>query len=434
MKKTHTPTTTSRKAVAVVAVSTIAVVVLAGVSAVSIHSLAKSEQAVQVAAVSSAADDTAAGKALVRPEQVPDLVVYDAVETSIDLEPVYEEPAAQVVEVTAELVVVDSVVEVKDTPEDIPVIVAQVAEAEEITEPETVVLAIADTEPIFLAAEESFYYEEPAEYYEPEFQVMENTAADYEDVQTVVYEEPVYEEPVYEEPVYEEPVYEVEYYEEPVYAAEAEVEVEEPVAEPEYEEPAYEPETTAQSTESISTSGTTSAVRQAIVDYAASRVGVTPYVWAGRSLETGTDCSGFVNLIYDSFGYYASAGSDDYQDVEGDWGTNISYDELQPGDVVVYYDGGHVGIYAGQDEDGTDYVIHDSNEIDGVKISEMNYNTPTAYVRIIDDYEYEEYDDEDYYYEDEDEDYYYASDDEYDEEDYDDYDEYDEEDWEDWDE
>jgi cell wall-associated NlpC family hydrolase len=142
---------------------------------------------------------------------------------------------------------------------------------------------------------------------------------------------------------------------------------------------------------------TATGIRQQLVDYAASRVGNTPYVWAGRSLETGTDCSGFVNLIYDKFGMYASSGSDDYQNVEGDWGTNISYSELQPGDVVVYRQGGHVGIYAGQDENGNDIVIHDSNPEEGVKISDMNYTTPTAYVRIINDGANVSYDDDDSY-------------------------------------
>jgi len=162
---------------------------------------------------------------------------------------------------------------------------------------------------------------------------------------------------------------------------------EEPVV-PEVEDPAVEePATAAPAEETVSAPASTTAtgVRQQLVDFAASRVGVTPYVWAGRSLETGTDCSGFVNLVYDNFGYYASAGSDDYQSVEGDWGENISYSELQPGDVVVYRNGEHVGIYAGQDDTGTDIIIHDSNEIDGVKVSDMNYSTPTAFVRIIDD-------------------------------------------------
>ncbi|MBR3674011.1 MAG: hypothetical protein IKN65_07050 [Clostridia bacterium] len=42
-----------------------------------------------------------------------------------------------------------------------------------------------------------------------------------------------------------------------------------------------------------------------------------------NSLENGTDCSGFVSLIYDSFGIVTSAASDDYQ-----YMSNIDYEDL----------------------------------------------------------------------------------------------------------
>lgn len=134
---------------------------------------------------------------------------------------------------------------------------------------------------------------------------------------------------------------------------------------------------------------TNGGTRQQLVDYARQWVGVTPYVsWEDRyedgvvssSLEDGTDCSGFVSLVYDTFGYQTSAASNDYQEM-----SNISYDELEPGDVVVYGDGGHVAIYAGDD-----IVIHCSNPVDGTVESDINYREPTGYVRIIE--EDDEYD------------------------------------------
>jgi len=112
---------------------------------------------------------------------------------------------------------------------------------------------------------------------------------------------------------------------------------------------------------------------QEIVDYASGFVGVTPYVWAGDSLEEGTDCSGFTHLIYADFGIDLPTGSDYYQDMG-----NIGYEDLQPGDIVVYRDGGHVAIYAGDDT-----IIHCSNEDVGTIESEMFYDTPTAYVRVV---------------------------------------------------
>lgn len=116
-------------------------------------------------------------------------------------------------------------------------------------------------------------------------------------------------------------------------------------------------------------------LRSNIVSLAESYVGVTPYVWAGDSLIEGTDCSGFVSLIYDSYGIYASAGSDDYQYEY----QHIGYEDLQPGDIVVYRDGGHIGIYAGDDT-----VIHCANEDLGTIESDMWYSEPTAFVNLID--------------------------------------------------
>lgn len=397
MKKTRN---TSTK---VIAISSIAVVALAGVSIVSLHSLAKTDEAARVGSVSGLENaDTASGKLGTRPEQavvvVPVAQNNEAADMAADV--VYSTPVDEIVAVDTELVVVSSNVveeEQKANPEEMPVIaVAQVAEAKEEVKEEAV-LAVQNTEPVFLQPEvvEETVNEEIEEYI-PELNVVDSNVEDNEwGYEAQNYEEPVYQEPVNAEPVYTEPVLEEVVSQEPVYT---EPVYEEPdYAEPEYvpevtvDEMEYVPEATVEPTEdnsSESTSTVPSSVRQQLVDYAASRVGVTPYVWAGRSLETGTDCSGFVNLIYDNFGYYASAGSDDYQNVQGDWGTNISYDELQIGDVVVYYDGGHVGIYAGQDEYGQDLVIHDSNEVEGVKVSEMNYSNPTAFVRIIDDAEY----------------------------------------------
>ena len=373
----------------VVAIATIAVVVLAGISAVSVSSLVKSDEARlgSISGIDSA--DSASGKAGTRPDAVLKVADVENAAPEAAEAPAYEAvpfTEADIVPVEVEVVVNGSQVEEKATPQDVPPVIAvdQTVEEPEVAEPE---LKLAAAEPVFFAAAEEPVVQEEAvfeiaeevveEEYVPELVFGEGYTVDGEAAwdwegqydEFAGYEDVAYEEPVYEEPVYEEPVYE-----EPVYV--------DPAAGME-----YVPEDTAaaEETATVDVSGTTSSVRQDLVNYAMSRVGVTPYVWAGRSLDTGTDCSGFVNLIYDNFGYYASAGSADYQNVEGGWGTNISYDELQVGDVVVYRDGGHVGIYAGQDEYGNDIVVHDSNEVEGVKVSDMNYTDPTAYVRIIND-------------------------------------------------
>ena len=80
--------------------------------------------------------------------------------------------------------------------------------------------------------------------------------------------------------------------------------------------------------------------RQAVVDFARQFLG-NPYVWGGTSLTRGTDCSGFVKSVYAHFGVSLPRTSYSMRGV----GYEVSYDEIQPGDIVCY--SGHVGIYAG---------------------------------------------------------------------------------------
>lgn len=77
-----------------------------------------------------------------------------------------------------------------------------------------------------------------------------------------------------------------------------------------------------------------------VVSYAMQFVG-NPYVWGGNSLTNGVDCSGFVHEVYAHFGISTPRYSQAFKSV----GQAVSFDNIQPGDVVVYP--GHVAIYAG---------------------------------------------------------------------------------------
>ncbi len=209
---------------------------------------------------------------------------------------------------------------------------------------------------------EESYVEDPTEEI-----TEENTTSEAYEEETTAYEE---ETTAYEE--------ETTAYEEETTAYEEETTA--------YEEEttAYEEETTAYEEETTEDISYDNSLGQQIVNYAMSWVGVTPYVdaeyrWTGNgyynSLTDGTDCSGFTYLIYGAFGIYVPTGSDAYQYSVG---TQISYDQLQPGDIVVYRYGGHVAIYA-----GNDMIIHCSNPSAGTVYGSMWYSTPTAYVRVI---------------------------------------------------
>lgn len=83
----------------------------------------------------------------------------------------------------------------------------------------------------------------------------------------------------------------------------------------------------------------------AVVAFANQFVG-NPYVWGGNSLTNGCDCSGFVNLVYANFGISVPRYSGAFASV----GQEVSYNNMQAGDIIVYEPKagvGHVAIYAG---------------------------------------------------------------------------------------
>lgn len=87
-------------------------------------------------------------------------------------------------------------------------------------------------------------------------------------------------------------------------------------------------------------SASTGVSGSSVVSYAMQFVG-NPYVWGGNSLTNGVDCSGFVHEVYAHFGISTPRYSQAFKPV----GQAVSFDNIQPGDVVVYP--GHVAIYAG---------------------------------------------------------------------------------------
>ncbi len=87
---------------------------------------------------------------------------------------------------------------------------------------------------------------------------------------------------------------------------------------------------------------TTGISGSSVVSYANQFVG-NPYVWGGTSLTNGCDCSGFVQGVLANFGitYGSRMTSGSFRSV----GNEVSYNYMQPGDIVCYP--GHVAIYAG---------------------------------------------------------------------------------------
>ena len=112
-----------------------------------------------------------------------------------------------------------------------------------------------------------------------------------------------------------------------------------------------------------------------VVSYAKQFVGY-PYVGGGTTLEGGTDCSGFVALVYQKFGVNLPRTTSG----QANSGYAVSTDTIQPGDIISYgYNGDvtHSALYIG---DGL--MIHSSTPELGVRIDNM-YILPIITIRRV---------------------------------------------------
>lgn len=97
-----------------------------------------------------------------------------------------------------------------------------------------------------------------------------------------------------------------------------------------------------------------------------------PYVWGGTSLTNGADCSGFVQSVYANFGVSMPRTSSAMRSA----GTEVSYSEAVPGDVICYE--GHVGIYIGNGQ-----IVNAIDEAHGIGVSSATYTNIITVRRLL---------------------------------------------------
>lgn len=114
-----------------------------------------------------------------------------------------------------------------------------------------------------------------------------------------------------------------------------------------------------------------------VVQYALQWVG-NPYVYGGNSLVTGTDCSGFVKLIYENFDIKLERSSV-MQYLHN--GKTIDMTQIDLGDLIFYGNNGqvsHVAIYIG---DGK--IVHSGDERTGISVDKMLIGLPIIGIKRV---------------------------------------------------
>ena len=99
----------------------------------------------------------------------------------------------------------------------------------------------------------------------------------------------------------------------------------------------------------------------------------TPYKWGGTNINSGIDCSAFVQDVLKQIGVDLPRTAAEQYKV-GKPVTKI--EELQPGDRLYFWDKkrgliGHTGIFIGWREDGGAYFIHSSSTNHGVSTDDL---------------------------------------------------------------
>lgn len=107
-----------------------------------------------------------------------------------------------------------------------------------------------------------------------------------------------------------------------------------------------------------------------VAEYAKQYIGYS-YVSGGKTPSTGFDCSGFTKYIYSNFGYTLGNTAASQNNI----GIEVSIDNLNVGDLILFYDEGktkigHTGIYVG---DGN--FVHAANANRGVVTDNLNTNS-----------------------------------------------------------
>lgn len=131
-------------------------------------------------------------------------------------------------------------------------------------------------------------------------------------------------------------------------------------------------------TTSVKEASVSGLIRSSMVEYAEQFLG-NPYVWGGESLTNGADCSGFVQTIYENFGYGIPRVAKD----QAYCAKKIPVEDALPGDLIFYERNGYIYHVVMSTGDGG--TIEAQSSATGIVKSTVNQANAVWAVRIISD-------------------------------------------------
>lgn len=125
-----------------------------------------------------------------------------------------------------------------------------------------------------------------------------------------------------------------------------------------------------ESNDALNNSFSNSTSGNQVADYAKQYLGYS-YIVGGKTPQSGFDCSGFTRYVYSNFGYSLGSTAASQTNI----GAEVSRENLQIGDLILFYNEGktsigHTGIYIGNGN-----FIHAANPDRGVVTDNLNTNS-----------------------------------------------------------
>ena len=126
--------------------------------------------------------------------------------------------------------------------------------------------------------------------------------------------------------------------------------------------------------------------REEIVNFAQKYLG-TPYLYGSSNPENGFDCSGFINYVYQHFGYEVPRSTKEFFN----FGKEISIENIQKGDLLIFNgtdlnspEIGHIGIVLKPVGKSSDFIHSSSGKANGITITSLSEPHYTArFVKAI---------------------------------------------------